>query len=100
MAGCSVHGIVNAADKTLNITGDHQHHVDGDYLQSTRFRRALKKHISTHDFDVKAVYNRVAADYGPDIKTLVFFGQVKKNLYTDVRSSCVLISMYELAMTC
>ena len=37
---CSVHGIVNAAYKTLNITGDHQHDLDGDYLQSTRFRRA------------------------------------------------------------
>ena len=30
---------------------------------STRFRRALKKQISTHDCDVKEVYNRVAADY-------------------------------------
>ena len=81
VAGCSIHGIVNAANKTLTITGDHQHDVAGDYLQTTRFRRALKKHISTHDFDVKAVYNRVAADYGPDIKTLVPFAQVKKNFY-------------------
>ena len=81
MAGCSVHGIVNAADKTLNITGDHQHDLDGDYLQSTRFRRDLKKQISTHDCDVKEVYNRVAEDYGPNIRTLVPFAQVKKNLY-------------------
>ena len=61
---------ITTNDKTLNITGDHQHDLDGDYLQSIRFRRALKKQITTHDSDVKAVYNRVAADYGPDIKTI------------------------------
>ena len=75
VASYSVHCIVNTADKRVNITGDHQHDVAGDYLQSTRFRRALKKHISTHDCDVKEVYNRVAADYGPDIRTVVPFAQ-------------------------
>ena len=90
--GCRGSARLDAAERTITVTADHNHDGNSTKISENEFKNAVKSAIVSPDSNILQIYNDLATIYeithDPNIRTLVPLESVQSTLYT-IRSGIV-----------